>query len=108
MAAWAAESTLFATIEAPSFSSSPLVTVGYVIQLLLSLLVVFLLIYVSAKYLLPKLQPKSRSRYLEVLDRLVMEPQVTAYVLKFRSKSWVVVISNKQVTRLDAISEELG
>ena len=108
MAAWAADSSLFSTLEAPSLPSSPLVTVGYVMQLFFSLAIIAGLIYLSAKYLLPKLQPKTRGRLLEVADRLVLEPQVTAYVLKAKSKAWLIVVSSKHVARIDSLEGDFS
>jgi hypothetical protein len=66
------------------------------------------LIYVTSKYLLPKLQVKTQGKIVEVLERVGLEPQVTAYVLRIKRSCWLVVVSNKQVTKIDKIEEDLS
>ncbi|GEM_PF-3331518 len=107
-AAKAAESGFFFSPEASTAayqSSSAAVSIGYVIQLLFSLLVVLGFLYVTAKYLLPKLKTSSKSEHMELFDRLVVEPQVTLYIVKAAGRSWLVSISNKTVTVIDKFEE---
>jgi len=92
--------------EALVLQSSPIVTVGYVMQVLLSLAVVIAFIYVIAKYILPRMKVTSPGNLIQVVDRVMLEPQVTAYVLKVKKNSWLVVTSSKSVTRIDKIEEE--
>lgn len=88
------------TTETLVLQTSPLVTLGYFIQLLFSLGVVVGIIFLIGRFLLPKLKVGGNGLYLTVLDRLPLEPQVTAYLLATGEKCWLVVSSNKQVTRV--------
>jgi hypothetical protein len=36
----------------------------------------------------------------------MLEPQVTAYVLRIKKKSWLIVTSNKQVAKIDNLDLE--
>ena len=72
------------TEEAQLQTRSGVVTFGYVMQVFFSLLIVFGLIYLTAKYILPKFQVKGQGRLIEIADRIGLEPQVTAYILKVR------------------------
>ena len=87
-------------------SSAPIITVGYIMQVLISLAIVVALIYVSAKFLLPKLKVTTTGKFIEVMDRVFLEPQVTAYILKVRKSAWLVVTSNKQVAKIDKVEIE--
>ena len=89
--------------ETISVGSSPLVTVGYLLQLVVSLGIVVGLIYVSAKFLLPKLQLPSSGSMIQVLDRVGIEPQVSAYVISAYGKTYLVAVSNKNVTLIDKL-----
>ncbi len=93
--------------EALVLQSSPIITVGYVMQVLISLLIVVAFIYVIAKYLLPRMRVTSPGNLIQVTDRVMLEPQVTAYVLKVRKSSWLVVTSSKSVTRIDRLEDEI-
>jgi len=104
-AAYAVTSLSGLTEEAAGYSQSPVITIGYLMQLFLSLIVVFGLIYLTSKYVLPKFQVKSTGRLIEVIDRVGLEPQVSAYILKVRKKSWLVVASAKNVQLIDEIEE---
>lgn len=95
------------TGEALVLQTTPIITFGYIMQVLISLLVVLAFIYLAAKFLLPKFQFTPSGRLIQVLDRLGLEPQVAAYILKAGKSAWLVVVSNKQVTRIDKIDEEL-
>ncbi len=104
-ASYAVTSLSGLTGEAAGYSRSPVITIGYVMQLLLSLIIVFGLIYITAKYLLPKFQVKSTGRLIEISDRIGLEPQVSAYILKVRKRSWLVVASNKNVQLISELEE---
>lgn len=93
------------TIEALTLNKTPIVTFGYIMQVAISLLVVLGLIYLTSKYLLPRLQVNPKGKLLEVLDRVGLEPQVTAYVLKFKKNLYVVGVSNKNVSLIDKLKE---
>ncbi|MCX5750884.1 MAG: hypothetical protein NT099_04355 [Candidatus Saganbacteria bacterium] len=103
-----AASENFASWESYTAKSSPIVTFSYFLQLVFSLLIVIGLIYVVSKYLLPKLQVKTQGKVVEVIERVGLEPQVTAYILRIKRSSWLVVVSNKQVTKIDKIEEDLS
>lgn len=93
------------TYEALSLNKTPIVTFGYIVQVTISLLVVLGLIYLTSRYLLPRLQVNPKGKLLEVLDRVGLEPQVTAYVLKFKKNLYVVGVSNKNVSLIDKLKE---
>lgn len=106
--AFAAESGFFFSPEASanvSTVSSAAVSIGYVIQLLFSLLVVLGFLYLTAKYLLPKIKTSNKSEHITLADRLVVEPQVTLYIVKTANKSWLISVSNKAVTVIDKLEE---
>ena len=91
--------------EVVTVTKSPLVTVGYLIQLLVSLAIVIGLIYFAAKYLLPKIQLPSSGSIIKVIDRIGLEPQVSAYIIGVYAKTYLVVISNKNATLIDKIED---
>lgn len=95
------------TTETLALQASPIVTVGYLMQVLFSLAVVLALIFVIAKYLLPKLRVATVGRVISVVDRVMLEPQVTAYILKVGKKAWLVVASNKAVQSVAEVSAEI-
>ncbi|MFA4906627.1 MAG: flagellar biosynthetic protein FliO [Candidatus Margulisiibacteriota bacterium] len=95
------------TGEALVLQSSPIITTGYVMQVLISLAVVIGLIYVLARYFLPRLKVGSPGRIIQVVDRVMLEPQVSAYILKVGKKAWLVVAGNKGVKKIDEVSGEL-
>lgn len=84
-------------------TGSPLVTIGYVFQLILSLAIVIGLIYFSAKYLFPKLQLPAQGKLIQLVDRIGLEPQVSAYIISADNKSYLIVVSNKGVTLIDKL-----
>ncbi|MFH1386178.1 MAG: flagellar biosynthetic protein FliO [bacterium] len=94
------------TTETLVLQSSPIITTGYIMQVFLSLLIVVALIYVGAKYLLPKFKVDSRSKLIKIVDRVYLEPQVSAYILKVGKKAWLLAVSNKQITKIDQVEEE--
>lgn len=89
------------TPEVMNAGRSPLITAGYIFQLLISFGAVIGLIYFVAKYILPKVQLPSTGRSLEILDRLGLEPSVTTYVIAWNEKKYLVVVSNKTATVID-------
>jgi len=97
---------LGASPETLVLQSSPVVTTGYVMQVILSLAVVVAIIYVVGRYLMPKLKVAGTGKFIQVLDRVMLEPQVTAYILKTGKKSWLVVASNKNVEKISEIEIE--
>ena len=78
-------------------------TIGYVFQLILSLAIVIGIIYFSAKYLFPKLQLPSQGKLIQVVDRIGLEPQVSAYIISVHEKSYLIVVSQKGVTLIDKL-----
>lgn len=99
-------SAVFAQIEASpeaTLKSSPIITVSYIFQLFISLLIVFSLMYLIYKYVLPRLNVTSKSKLIEVVDRVGLEPQVAAYIIKVKDSSWLVVASNKNVSVISKI-----
>ena len=93
------------TYEALTLNKTPIVTFGYIVQVAISLAIVLGLIYLTSRFLLPRLQVNPKGKLLEVLDRVGLEPQVTAYVLKFKKNIYVVGVSNKNVSLLDKLKE---
>lgn len=93
--------------EALVLQSSPIISVGYVMQVLISLAIVIAFIYVIAKFVLPRMKVTSPGNLIQVLDRVMLEPQVTAYVIKVKKNSWLVVTSSKSVTRIDKLEDEI-
>ncbi len=106
-AASAADQNFFSSAEAYSQSGSSAVSFGYIIQLVFSLAVVFGFIYLAAKYFLPKLQPGIKGKYLEVTDKLVIEPSVTAYILKTGKSQHTVIIAGRTATVLGKVEGDL-
>ena len=78
-------------------------TVGYVFQLILSLAIVIGLIYFSAKYLFPRLQLPSQGKLIQVVDRIGLEPQVSAYIISAYDRSYLIVVGQKSVTLIDKL-----
>jgi hypothetical protein len=94
---------LIASPEVMNVGRSPLITVGYIFQLLISFGIVIGLIFFAAKYILPKVQLPSAGRSLEILDRLGLEPSVTTYVIAWNEKKYLVIVSNKSATLIDKL-----
>lgn len=94
------------TAEALVLRSSPIVTAGYVMHLVVSLAVVVGLIYIIARFVLPKMKAAGSGRVIQVVDRVLIEPQVAAYILKIGSKSWLVASSNKNIAKIADLGEE--
>ncbi len=97
------------TYEALALQKTPIVTFGYIMQVIISLLIVLGLIYLTAKYILPKLQVASIGKNIKIIDRIGLEPQVTVYTIKIGSLSYVIAVSSKNTTLIDKFKEgELG
>lgn len=94
------------TLEALPLQHTPIITFGYIMQLFISLLIVMALIYITARFVLPKLKTTSTGNIIKILDRVYLEPQVSAYVLKAGKDSWLIVTSSKQIARIDKIEVE--
>lgn len=93
------------TAEPIAFQTTPIITFGYIMQVLISLLVVIAFIYLAAKFLLPKFKISGTGKLIRILDRAYLEPQVSAYILKIEKSAWFVVISNKNISRIDRIDD---
>ncbi|MBU0687655.1 MAG: hypothetical protein KKB81_07430 [Candidatus Margulisbacteria bacterium] len=93
------------TLEALSLNQTPIVTFGYIMQVLFSLIIVLGIIYLAARYVLPRLQFKSRGTILSLEDRIGLDPQVTAYVIRAEEKRWVIVVSKNNVAVVDKLEE---
>jgi len=85
---------------------TPIVTFGYIIQVTLSLGIVLALIYLTSKYLLPKLQGNISGKTVKILDRIILEPQVCIYVIKLGQTKYLVGVSNKNISVIDKLKEE--
>ena len=94
------------TPEAIAFQRTPIITFGYIMQVFISVLLVLAIIYLIARYLLPRLKINATGKLIKVLDRVYLEPQISAYILKVGKSAWLVVASSKQVARIDKIEEE--
>lgn len=94
------------TGEALVLQSSPIITTGYVMQVLISLAVVIGLIYALARYFLPRLKVGSPGRIIQVIDRVMLEPQVSAYIIKVGKKAWLIVSGGKNVEKISEIELE--
>ncbi len=103
--AYAVEPKFFSSAESSVGQVSPIISFGYIMQLLFSLLVVFGFIYVTAKYLLPKIKTSTKGYYLSVIDKVVLEPQVSSYIIKAGKSSWLVIVSNKHIAKIDKLDE---
>jgi flagellar biogenesis protein FliO len=97
------------TYEALVLQKTPIITFGYIMQVAVSLAVVIAIIYLAAKYLLPRMRVAPQGKHIQVTDRFGIEPQVTIYTLKIAGQIYVVAVSNKNVTLIDKFKEgELG
>lgn len=94
------------TPEALVLRSSPIITAGYLLQVLVSLAIVVGLIYIIARFVLPKMKAAGSGRLIQVVDRVLIEPQVAAYILKVGKKNWLVASSNKKLTKIADLGEE--
>ncbi|MFH1541653.1 MAG: hypothetical protein ABIE84_00995 [bacterium] len=93
------------TTEALVLQSTPIITFGYIMQVFFSLLVILALLYITGRYFLPRIKTAGKGKMIEIVDRVYLEPQVYAYVIKVGKDSWFVMSGNKQVTRIDKLEE---
>jgi flagellar biogenesis protein FliO len=75
-------------------------------QVTLSLAIVLALIYLSAKYLLPRLKLTPKGSNIQVLDRMGLEPQVTLYHIKSDKGEYLVGVSSKNIALIDKYGVE--
>ena len=94
------------TAEALAFQRTPIITFGYIMQVFFSLLLVLALLWLIARYLLPRLKFAGTGKLIKVLDRVYLEPQISAYILQVGKSAWLVMTGNKQVARIDKLDEE--
>ena len=94
------------TTEALVFKSSPIITFGYIIQIFFSLLIILALLYVGSRYILPKIKTANSGKYIQLLDRVYLEPQVSAHIIKVGPEAWLIGISNKNITKIDKVTLE--
>ena len=92
------------TTEALAFQQPAVLSAGAIFQGIVSLAIVLAVIWVIAKYLLQKLKIPSSSKIIQIVDRVYLEPQVTSYILKAGCDSWLVVVSNKQIAKIDKVN----
>jgi flagellar biogenesis protein FliO len=85
--------------------TSPVISFGYVIQLIFSLLIVIGILYAGARFILPRFNLVGEKGLINILDRKFMDAQSTAYILAVGKKKWLIVIAKGQVARIDALEE---
>ncbi len=95
------------TAEAIALQTTPIITFGYIVQVFLSLLIVLGFIYVAARFILPKFKMGNSGKFIQVLDRVSLEPQVSAYILKVGKSAWLITVSNKNIARIDKIDDQI-
>jgi flagellar biogenesis protein FliO len=100
--------TIATTPEAVATIKSPLLTMGYILQLIISLAIVVGLIYFSMRYVLPKIQLPANGKLIEIVDRIGLEPQVSAYIIATQGRSYLIVVSAKNVTLIDKLETYAG
>ena len=96
------------TYESLPLQRTPLVTFGYIIQVALSLAIVLALIYVCAKYILPRMKYSPKGQNIEVLDRFGLEPQVTLYHVKANQEEYLIGVSGKSIALIDKYEKKSG
>ena len=94
------------TTEALSFQPTPIVTFGYIMQILFSLVIIVGFMYLAARYILPKLKIANTGKHIKIIDRIHLEPQVSAYLIKVGGETWLIGTSNKQIAKIDKINED--
>ncbi|MFC1495942.1 hypothetical protein ACFL52_00820 [Candidatus Margulisiibacteriota bacterium] len=94
------------TQEALSLQNTPIITFGYIMQVFLSLAIVLGLIYVASKYLLPRFKMQNMGQSVKIVERIGLEPGVSAYMIKSNNKSYLVAVSQKNMLLLDSFEEE--
>lgn len=91
---WAAESVPPVSFPTAGYFKSISILIAFV------LIMFFFLKLVSRG----KISGNFGSRYLEVLDKYPLEPQVTLYIVKIKEKKWLISIGNKSATVIDDVS----
>jgi flagellar biogenesis protein FliO len=75
-------------------------------QVFFSLLIVLAIIYVVGRFVLPRLKTGATGRLIKILDRVYLEPNISAYILKVGKSAWLVAVSRQNIVRIDKIDEE--
>jgi len=99
---------LGASPEALVLQQSPIITFGYIVQVVFSLAIVLALIYFMVKFLLPRLRGPVKGGLIQIVDRVYLEPQVSSYILKVGRRSWLVVASSKNVEKIAELDAEIS
>lgn len=94
-----------ATTEAITFQKTPIVTFGYIMQVLISLAIVLGILYISSKYLLPRMKFSPKGRFVEIVDRIGLEPGLAVYIIRVKNKQYVLAAGQKGTTLLDSLEE---
>jgi len=94
------------TQEPLVLQTTPIITFGYVMQVFFSLLIVLAIIYVVGKFVLPKLKTGTTGRLIKIIDRVYLEPNVSAYVLRVGKSAWLIAVNRQNIVRIDKIDEE--
>ena len=93
------------TAEALSLKSTPIITFGYIMQVILSLAIVLGLLYISSRYILPRFRIATGSKMIEIVERTGLEPGLSAYILKVKRKLYLIALSQKNAVLLDKFEE---
>lgn len=94
------------TAEVLTLKTSPILSFGYLFQLLISLAIVISLIYLAAKYIFPRLEIKPKGKNIQVIEKTLLEPQTFAYLIKVYDKTFFVVTSNKNINCIEKFEEK--
>jgi len=97
---------LHATEEALKLPASPGLGFGDVINMFFFLAVVLGIIYLSTKFLLPKMKLSGTGKLISILDRVPLEPNVSLYVIQIGTKKWFIGVGQKNITRIEQLDEE--
>ena len=92
--------------EAISFQRTPIVTFGYIMQVILSLAIVLGLIYVASKFLLPRMKFNPKGRTIEIKERIGLEPGLSAYIPKAKDKNHLIIAGQKGIALIDTFDDE--
>lgn len=84
-------------------ANNSLFSVSYLLQLFFSLIVTIGLIYLAARFFLPKLNLARGSEKIKIIARKALEPQVTAYLLGAYESEWLILVSHKNVVKIDKV-----
>ena len=94
------------TVESLALQTTPIITFGYIMQVFFSLLIIVALIYFFGRFALPRMKFNTTGKIIKIIDRVYLEPQVSAYILQVGKSQWLVGVSNKQINCIDKLSEE--